>query len=87
MLGTSNHTVTIPGSIAHKGAASTQKIGFFNVTPIVQPSATGGATGYAAGTTSGTFHEDDTYTGNVGTTKYTINGIVAALKNLGLIKS
>lgn len=53
---------------------------------IVQ-AVTGTATGYTAGATTGTFHTDDSYTGNVGTTKYTVNGVVAALKNLGLIAS
>ena len=67
------------------GTATTQKLGFFNATPVAQPSAVGAATGFAAGTTAATFHEDDTYTGNVGSTAYTINGIVAALKNLGLL--
>lgn len=67
------------------GTATNQKVAFFNSTPIIQPSAVGSATGYAAGTTAATFHSDDTYTGNVGSTAYTINGVVAALKNLGLI--
>jgi hypothetical protein len=48
-------------------------------------SAAGAAAGYTAGATAGTFHTDDTYTGNTGATGYTVNGIVAALKNLGLI--
>jgi hypothetical protein len=69
------------------GTASTQKLGFYGATAIVRPSAVGAATGYAAGTTAVTFHSDDTYTGNVGATAYTLNGIVAALKNLGLIAS
>lgn len=69
------------------GTATTQKLGFFNAAPIVRPSAVGTATGFAAGTTAVTFHSDDTYTGNVGSTAYTLNGIVAALKNLGLIAS
>ena len=67
------------------GTATTQKLGFFNSTPVVQPSAVGTATGYTAGSTAATFHSDDTYTGNTGTTAYTLNGIVAALKNLGLL--
>jgi hypothetical protein len=62
-------------------------LGFYSATPVSQTSAAGTATGYAAGATAGTFHTDDTYTGNVGTHAYTVNGIVAALKNLGLIAS
>lgn len=65
--------------VRHSGT----KWGAFNATPIVQPSAVGTATGYSAGATAATFHSDDKYTGNVGATAYTINGIVAALKNLG----
>ena len=49
-------------------------------------SAVGSASGYVAGATAATFHSDDTYTGGVGTTAYTINGVVAALKNLGLLE-
>lgn len=65
--------------------SSGNKLAFYGGTPTVRPSAVGSATGYTAGTTVGTFHTDDKYTGNVGATAYTINGIVAALKNLGLI--
>lgn len=69
------------------GLSTADKIGFFNATPVTQQSAVGTATGYSAGTTAGTFHTDDKYTGNVGTTAYTINGIVAALKNYGFLAS
>lgn len=65
--------------------ANGNQLSFFGATAISQPSAVGAATGYAAGTTAATFHSDDKYTGNTGTTGYTINGIVAALKGLGLI--
>lgn len=67
------------------GTATNQKLGFYNSAPIVQPSAVGSATGYTTGATVAVFHSDDTYTGNTGSTAYTINGIVAALKNLGLV--
>lgn len=50
-----------------------------------QQAAVGAAAGYTAGATVATFHSDDTYTGNTGTTGYTINGIVLALKNQGLL--
>jgi hypothetical protein len=65
--------------------SSTQKLGFYGKAPTARPSAVGSSAGYAAGTTAATFHSDDTYTGNTGTTGYTINGLVAALKSLGLI--
>jgi hypothetical protein len=67
------------------GAATSHKLAFFGATPVVQQSTIGTATGYAAGATAATFHSDDTYTGNVGSTAYTINGVVAALKRLGLV--
>ena len=79
ILGTTTGTII--------GTATTQKLSFYNSTPVIQPSAVGTATGYTAGTTAATFHEDDTYTGNVGTTAYTLNGVVAALTTLGLIAS
>lgn len=48
-------------------------------------SSAGTATGYSAGTTAVTFHSDDKYTGNIGANGYTINGIVAALKTVGIL--
>ena len=81
----SNNTVRLTINSSGDFAFGSGKHGFFAAMPVVQPSATGTATGYAAGTTAATFHEDDTYTGNSGTTKYTVNGIVAALKSLGLL--
>ena len=60
------------------------KIGFFNTTPVVQPSGTGETTGFTAGAGTGV-NDDSTFTGNVGATAYRINDIVKALKNLGLL--
>lgn len=66
------------------GQSATDKIGFYGNTPIVQPSSTGETTGFTAG--SGTAANDDsTFTGDVGSTAYTVSDIVAHLKNLGLI--
>lgn len=66
------------------GQSSSELIGFFGATPIVQPSSAGEATGFTAGT--GTAANDvSTFTGNVGSTAYTVGDIVKHLKNLGLI--
>lgn len=66
------------------GTATTQKLGFYNATPVVQQATTGTTTGFTAG--SGTTARDDsTFTGNSGTKAYTIGDIVRALKNLGLL--
>lgn len=65
---------------------STQKLGFFNATPIVQPSSTGETTGFTAG--SGTAVRDDSiFTGNTGSTAYRISDIIRHLKLLGLLAS
>ena len=64
--------------------ATTQKLGFYNATPVVQQATTGTTTGFTA--SSGTSVRDDsTFTGNSGTKAYTIGDIVLALKNLGLL--
>lgn len=66
------------------GTATTQKLSFYNSTPVVQPSTTGETTGFTAG--GGTNVTDSsTFTGNVGSTAYRISDIVKHLKNLGLI--
>jgi hypothetical protein len=64
----------------------TNSLGFFNTTPTTQPTANGVTAGFVEG--SGEFVTDDaTFTGNVGSSAYTIGDLVAALKNLGLIES
>lgn len=66
------------------GTATSQKIAFYNSTPIVQPATTGTVTGFTAG--SGTAVKDDsTFTGDTGATAYTIGDVVKALKSLGLL--
>lgn len=68
------------------GTSTTQKLGFWNATPIVQPSSTGETVGFTAG--GGTTVTDaSTFTGNVGATAYRISDIVKALKNSGLMAS
>lgn len=68
------------------GASTTDNIGFFGLTQGV-PQATPAAvtTGYTAGTgTAVTI--DGKFSGNVGTTSYTVGDLVAILKGLNLIK-
>lgn len=75
------------GSTIVMSITNANTLGYFGVTEVVQQSAVGTATGYAAGATAVTFHSDDTYTGNTGSTAYTINGVVSALKKYGLLAS
>lgn len=66
------------------GTATTQKIGFWNVTPVVQPATTGTAVGFTAG--AGTAVQDvSTFTGGTGATAYRISDIVLALKQVGIL--
>jgi hypothetical protein len=66
------------------GTGSSQKLSFWNATPIAQPSSTGESTGFTAGAGTTVTHLS-TFTGNVGSTAYTISDIVKHLKNEGLI--
>ena len=67
------------------GTATTQKLGFYNATPVVQQATTGTTTGFTAGGPANNVHADSTFTGNSGTKAYTVGDIVRALKNLGLL--
>ncbi len=66
------------------GTATTQKIGFFNATPVVQQNTTGTSTGFTAGAGT-TATSLSTFTGNLGATAYTVGDVVRALKTLGLM--
>lgn len=66
--------------------ASATKIGFFGVTPVAKPSTTGTTTGFSAGSGT-TVVSGSTFTGNTGSTAYTVGDIVNALKRLGLLAS
>ena len=68
------------------GTATGQKIGFWNATPIVQPSSFGETVGFSAGTGTGV-NDDSVFTGNIGSTAYRISDIVKALKQTGLMAS
>lgn len=68
------------------GTATSQKLGFFNATPVVQQNGTGETVGFVAGTGTAV-NDDSTFTGNVGSTAYRISDVVKGLKNLGLLAS
>jgi hypothetical protein len=61
-------------------------LGFYSVAPVVQPQTTGTVTGFTAGASTAT-KVDSTYTGNTGTSAYTVGDVVLALKQLGLLKA
>lgn len=65
-------------------SASTQKMAFWGATPVVQPSSTGITTGFTAGAGTNVL-SDSSFTGNIGSTAYTIGDVVAHLKTVGLI--
>jgi len=60
-------------------------VGLFGATPVIQPQTTGTTTGYTTGSGTAVL-ADGTFTGNLGSTAYTIGDVVLALKQLGLLK-
>lgn len=66
--------------------STTETLGAYGNTGIAQYATTGTTTGFTAG--SGTASKSDsTFTGNTGSTAYTVGDVVRALKLLGLIAS
>ena len=61
-------------------------MGFFGSAPVAQQASTGSVTGFTQGL-GNAVNDVSTFTGGVGNRTYTINDIVAALKNLGLLKA
>ena len=66
------------------GLSTSQKIGFWNVTPVIQPATTGTTTGFTAN--AGTaMNSASTSTGGTGTKAYTFGDVVLALKQSGIM--
>ena len=69
------------------GQSTSDKIGFYGVTPVVQPASPSGNTHTpTAGSTTSVF-VNTTFDGSSGSTAYTIGDIVLALKNYGWLES
>lgn len=68
------------------GTATSQKLGFWNATPVIQQSSVGETTGFTAGSGTGA-KDDSTHTGNVGSVAYTVSDIVKHLKTVGILAS
>lgn len=66
------------------GTATTQKLGLWNATPVVQPSSTGQTAGFTAGAGSAV-DSAATFTGGTGSTAYTIGDVVKHLKAIGAL--
>lgn len=70
--------------IRMEASGSAPMLGLFGVNAVVQPSTTGTTTGFTAGAGTGV-NNVSTFTGNLGTTAYTIGDIVRALKQVGIM--
>lgn len=70
----SDHVQINPGTLGHFGA-----------TPVAQPTAGGVTSGFVPHTSANPVFSQSTFTGNVGSSAYTLSDVVAALKGLGLI--
>lgn len=66
------------------GTEALQKLGFWGVAPVVQPSSTGEGNGVNEGAGVALTHTA-TYTGNFGTKAYTGSDIVKHLKTVGIL--
>ena len=60
------------------------KVGLFGVTPVLQPTAHAVHAGYTAGSST-VVTIDGTFTGNTGSTAYTLGDCIAALKGIGAL--
>lgn len=73
------------GANGLKVGVLTSKVSFYGSLPIVQPLSTGETTGMTSPGGSNATNQS-TFTGNLGTTAYTLLDVVKHLKQLGLLK-
>lgn len=66
------------------GTATTQKLGFWNKAPVVQPATTGTSVLTSAGLGTA-LKSDSTTVGNTGSTAYSVSDIVSNLKACGIL--
>lgn len=66
------------------GTEASQKLAFFGETPVIQQTFAGETIGMTT-PASDPVLEASAFGGGVGTAKYTIHGIVDALKNIGIL--
>lgn len=83
-MGSAANIATNTGTGTIIATTTSQKLGFWGVTAVVQYSTTGTATGFG-GTAGTTVGHTSTFTGNLGSTAYTIGDVVLALKTCGIM--
>ena len=76
---------TINGTVI--GTQPNQKLSFYGTTPIVQHNTSGELLNFVDNTSLDVVCNESTFTGNTGAKAYTINDIVKALKNVGILAS
>lgn len=69
------------------GTAAAQLLAFHNATPAIQYATTGTTTGFVDPTGGTAVKDNCTFTGNTGSTAYTIGDIVKCLKLKGLMQA
>jgi hypothetical protein len=91
---TSSKTVTWGDAVNHAfntttgsklGTAANQKLGFWNATPVVQPSGTGELLGFTGNAATNANAVNFAANGNNGSKSYSLGDIVKALKNAGIL--
>ena len=75
------------GSGTRIGTAANQKLGLFGVTPIVKPAGTGELVGMAGNGATNANAVNMTANGNSGSTAYSLNDVVKAMKALGSLNA